>query len=100
MIGKGFFNSLHADGKTKFNMDIGNLYKLKFAPKKEPDSPGSRRMKGQIFTALVLDFIKKEGETAVVLEWKDVPVGVVNVKDKKQTLPHPHFVADYQILKP
>ena len=57
-------------------------------------------LKGQIFTALVLDFIKKEGKTAVVLEWKDVPVGVVNVKDKKQTLPHSHFVADYQILKP
>ena len=28
-----------------------------------------------------------------MLEWKDVPVGVAYVKDKKQFLPHSHFVA-------
>ena len=43
------------------------FFKLKFAQKAEPFSPSSRKMKGQIFMALVVDFVKKEGETAVVL---------------------------------
>ena len=49
VIGQGFFNSLHAGGKMKFCMDIGNPYKLKFSPKTEPGL--------QVFTALVLNFI-------------------------------------------
>ena len=35
-----------------------------------------KALKGQVFTAvtaLVIDFTKKEGETAVVHEWKELP---------------------------
>ena len=74
VIRQSFFNSLHADG------NLGQIYRLKFAPMIEPSSsPSSKKMKalkGQIFTAvtaLVIDFTKEEGETLVDHEWRELP---------------------------
>ena len=59
----------------------------------------NRKLKGSIFTALVLEFTKKEGETAVVLEWKEAPLGASRgIKDKRQTLTHSDFETDYQVM--
>ena len=80
-------------------MDVGKLYRLKYTPRQNPSSPSARKLKGSIFTALVLEFTKKEGETAVVLEWKEAPLGASRgIKDKRQTLTHSDFETDYQVM--
>ena len=80
-------------------MDVGKLYRLKHTPRQNSSSPSARKLKGSILTALVLEFTKKEGETAVVLEWKEAPLGASRgIKDKRQTLTHSDFETDYQVM--
>ena len=45
----------YADGKAKFLMEKGRLYRLKYCPSKA-NCPNSRRLKGRVFLALAFEF--------------------------------------------
>ena len=57
-------------------------------------------MNGKIFLALVHDFKKVDDETAVVVEWKEAPIGFAQgIKDQVQEITESAF-ADYVVLPP
>ena len=98
----GFFNALDSDGRAKFKMEKGKLYRLQYTPSKARlnRSPNSRRLNGKIFLALVHDFKKVDDETAVVVEWKEAPIGFAQgIKDQVQEITESAF-ADYVVLPP
>ena len=42
VIGEGFFNALNADGKDKFNMEVGKLYRPKYMPRENPSGQSAK----------------------------------------------------------
>ena len=88
-IGGGFFNSMQAEGKQKFKMEVVKIYRLMFDPdddRREVDA-SEIAMKGKIFQALVVDYKMSQGEVAVEVEWKGAPADLLRgVKDRKQVI--------------
>ena len=101
-IGGGFFNSMQAEGKQKFKMEVGKIYRLMFDPdddRREVDA-SEIAMKGKIFQALVVDYKMSQGEVAVEVEWKGAPADLLRgVKDRKQVIGLSDFEADYVLLR-
>ena len=92
---------IRREGKSKFKMEVGQIYKLKFDPDRSRRQVGARELalKGKHFQALVLDYKFQDGEIAVQVEWKDGPAGqCADIKDKKQVILLSEFDADYFLL--
>ena len=96
---------MQAEGKQKFKMDVGRIYRLMFDPdddRREVDA-SEIAMKGKIFQALVVDYKMSQGEVAVEVEWKGAPADLLRrlrgVKDRKQFIGLSDFEADYVLLR-